>query len=424
MLNLSLIKKRIKKEGETAELLCLLSRYYDVKKKDDQKALEYAEKAINTDKNYGYAYFRKGAILYSLNKFEEAQICLLKAEKLGYSNYELFGILSHVLSKQDDFQQALIYANKAISYNEKFANGYYVKGISEYHLKDKENALKSFFLAKKLGCKNGSLYEFISYILYEKNEYRKAFKYVSKAIKAQPANSKLYCLEGYILYELDKDAEAKEQLLKAEKLGCKHDDLYCKLSYIYSLEKDYKTALQYANKAILINPADDFAYYRKGFTCYNLEDYKQAKEQLLKAEELGCKYDDLYSKLSYIYSLEEDYKTALQYADKAILINPADGFAYYRKGYALLYMEKFKEAKKYYLKAEQLGYQYEGMFKHLAGLFYLESDFNTALSYINKAIIKRSNDIDYYSLKADILLNLGKQKEAEKCYKKISKLKK
>ena len=356
MLNLSLIKKRIKKEGETAELLCLLSRYYNVKKKDYQKALEYAEKAISTDKNYGYAYFRKGAILYSLNKFEEAHIFLRKSKKLGYSNYELFGVLSHVLSKQDDFQQALIYANKAISYNEKYANGYFVKGISEYYLKDKENALKSFFLAKKLGCKNGSLYEFISYILYEKNEYGKALKYLSKAIKAQPDNSKLYCLEGYILYELDKDAEAKEQLLKAEELGYKHDDLYCKLSYIYSMEKDYKTSLQYADKAILVNPADDFAYHRKG--------------------------------------------------------------------YALLYMEKFKEAKKYYLKAEQLGYQYEGMFMHLAGLFCLESDFNTALSYINKAIIKRSNDIDYYSLKAEILLNLGKQKEAEKCYKKISKLKK
>lgn len=119
--------------------------------------MEYAEKAINADKNYGYAYYRKGAILYSLNKFEEAQICLQKAEKLGYSNHELFGVLSHVLSKQDDFQQALIYANKAISVNEKYSNGYYVKGIAEYHLKNKENALKSFFLAKKLGCKNDSV---------------------------------------------------------------------------------------------------------------------------------------------------------------------------------------------------------------------------------------------------------------------------
>lgn len=423
MFNFYSIKKRIKKEGETAELLCLLSGYYDVNKKDFQKALKYAEKAIIADKNYGYAYYRKGATLYSLGKTNEAYEYLQKAAKLGYEYHELFGILSHILSKQNNYQQALIYANKAISLNEKYANGYCVKGIAEYHLKDKENALKSFFLAKKLGCKNDSVYDFISYILYEKNEYKKALKYVSKAIKAQPDNSRLHLLEGCILVKLDKDDEAKEKFLKLEKLGCKSDILYSRLSDIYFYENNYEKSLEYANKAVLIDSEDGYFRYRQGMAYYNLKNYKKAQAAFQKAEQSGYKDDDMYGNMSYIFSAEDDFSSSLKYANKALFLNSKRGYFHYRRGFALFFLEKFKEAKDCYLKAEQLGYQYEGMFYHLAGIFYLESDFDTALSYINKAIIKRSNDIDYYSVKAEILLSMGKQKEADKCYQKINELK-
>ncbi|MGN0014501.1 MAG: tetratricopeptide repeat protein [Candidatus Gastranaerophilaceae bacterium] len=85
-------------------------------------------------------------------------------------------------------------------------------------------------------------------------------------------------------------------------------------------------------------------------------------------------------------------------------------------------MEKFSEAKDCFFKAEELGIRDENMFYFLAYIFYMESDFEMALHYIDKAFRGNNKNRDYYESKAEILLKLGRKEEAEKCFQKAKQL--
>ena len=81
--------------------------------------------------------------------------------------------------------------------------------------------------------------------------------------------------------------------------------------------------------------------------------------------------------------------------------------------------EKGKES---LLKAEELGCTYNDMYTSLAYIFYSNEENHKALCYINKALLTNKEDACAYSMKAEILLRLGKDEEASKCYKKAEEL--
>lgn len=417
------IKKRIKKEGETAELLCQLSDYY-IGQNDFQASLEYAQKALDTDKDYEKSYCMIAVSLYKLGKIKELKDFCIKVKETKRIYVILLAFVANLLYEYSNYKLAYKFASMGIKACNTIYEFYRIKGFVLYQFDKYDMAGKYLLKAEELGCEQNNIFNKLAYIYSLEKDYRTSLKYADKAILINAKNAYSYYRKGCAHYKLNDYSKAKESFLKAEKLGYKTHNLYNNLSHIYFLEKEYKISLKYADKAISVNPNSDYSYYMKGFVYFNLKDYKEAKEAFLKAEELGCNYPDLFYKLSCIYRQqdEEDYKSSLQYADKAISANPNDGANYFNKAFTLFCMKNFSEAKDCFFKAEELGIRDEYMFYLFAYIFYMESDFEMALNYLDKAFKKNNKDRDFYESKAEILLKLGRKEEAEQYFQKAKQL--
>lgn len=119
-----------------------------------QKAIEDFNRALLIHTNDYDVYFMSGFCYEALNKSNNALKRYFKAEDLGYVNDVLFNNIGSLLSKQNNYYDALTYFDKAISVNDTFALAYYNQGIAYNQLGFKDTALKSCKKAQELGFKN------------------------------------------------------------------------------------------------------------------------------------------------------------------------------------------------------------------------------------------------------------------------------
>lgn len=395
-------------------------------------------------------------ITYCLNKeFEKAEIYIKEANEKQFLDSRICDYLSYLYYHNKDYNNSLKYAEKGIELNPNSSYCYYIKGSAFWNLNDKEETIKALLKAEELGCTYNNLFQLIADTYLFMKDKKNAIKYINKAIKSAPDNAFNYNAKGIILsafdnkkeaikyfnkaikldnkalyiykkgcalYWLNENEKSLKELTKAESMGYSKNDLFSKLSYLYFKKNDYKKSLEYANKAILQDSNDEYLYYRKGFALYNLKEYEKAEKAFLNAEELKCDFDDMYSRLSYIYCKKEEYNKALNYANKAILLNNKDNFSHYRKGVALIFLGKIEEAEISFQKSEELGGSYEDMYFGISISRYIKNDFESALRYINKALLKNNKNGENFYVKAQILSNLGKEFKAQKCYKQAMKL--
>lgn len=348
-------------------------------------------------------------------KYKTAEKYILEAEEKGFADTQSYNYISYIYYIQKKYKKSLIFAERAIQTNNKDNYAYYCSGWAAYKLKEYDKALEYLKKAHKYKCKFSDIYNGIAFIYINKNDYENSLKYTKKIDKKlNPYNE-----YGKFYYNKNKDTKALKNFLAAEKTGFKDSHMFSQISYILACKGRNKKSLEYANKALLMDRNNEYAHYRKGFALYKQEDYKNAKKSFLQAEELNYNDNwDMFLKMSYIYSIEDDYKTSLKYANKALILKPDNGFAHYRKGYALFFGEKYKQAAKCFIKAEELGYTTEDMVSKLAYLFYTERNYSKSLSYINKALLLNKDNSLYYYIKAEVLTYLGKREAATKCYNK------
>lgn len=327
--------------------------------KDTETAFEYANIAINLDNDDGNANYRKGWILGTLCKYDEALKYLLKAEKQGFVSYGIYERIAYLYVNKKNYIKSLQYLDKALSKNKKSNYGNYLKGWILYEKERYNDAQKFLLKAEKYGCKYCDLFAKLSYIFCIEKEYKTSLEYANKALLIDSNNAYANYRKGWALYKLTQYDKAKEYLLKAEKLGYKYYDLFTKLSYIYSVKDNDKNSLKYANKALLMKKDDDYANYRKGWAFYKLEQNDEAIKYFLIAEQLGHKHCSLFYALASMYLNKNELNTALKYANKALLVDNNDAYSNCLEGVILYELGKKKEALKYLIKAKKLKFDYD-----------------------------------------------------------------
>ncbi len=93
--------------------------------------------------------------------------------------------------------------------------------------------------------------------------------------------------------------------------------------------------------------------------------------------------------------------------------NPYDSEPYYNLGLALFYREKYEDAFDAFYKATWVNEVQEMSFYYLAAISAGRSEYEDALEFIEKSLVKNSHSIKARGLKALILWKLGRQAEAK-----------
>ena len=185
-------------------------------KKDYEKSLNYANKAIINNSKDGFAHYRKGIALYNMKDYINAKKSFLQAEKLNYIHSgNMFEKLSFIFTIENNYKQAINYANKAIILNSKNAYAYYRKGYALFYSQKFSKSKESFVKSDKLGFLNYNLFSMLSYLFYIENNFSKAHSYINKALLLCKDDSTIYYLKAGILASIGKEKEAVNYYQKA-----------------------------------------------------------------------------------------------------------------------------------------------------------------------------------------------------------------
>jgi tetratricopeptide (TPR) repeat protein len=118
-------------------ILAKLSRF--------KEALACCEKAIKINPKFAAAWHFKGITLYNLDRPKEAMDSLDKAQAVNFFNEGL------TLSKRGQYQEALVYYDRAIEIDPHDPDVFYNRGIALEKLGRYQEARESFNTAKGLG---------------------------------------------------------------------------------------------------------------------------------------------------------------------------------------------------------------------------------------------------------------------------------
>lgn len=386
-----LLKKRIANGEKTAQNYAFLADAYITDKKM-HKALKNALRARSIDPDYYYVNVLLVMIYQDDGRLAKAEKYLIELFEKAPEDYELAYFCAVLLYGQLFREKACKnYAKKLVNLNRTAPDYLLIKSFAYLALGEFFNALKSVSKAILQGgtklCISSQVFLFasaISALLIEK---------LNMDINIFGGLNVFF---GRLMHSVSKD------------------------EYYYLLSENYYddmgSCLAKIEKAIEINPKPVYLI-RKASIISQLGRTEDAIEIYKKILEKDSSYIECYNYLSGAYQILGDYKSALEYSNLAILNNPSDEFAYYSKISNLRKLDRASDALKVLDKLEKLYPESQNLYYFKAQIYADLEDYNKALLYINKQLIKEKDAANYRD-KMVFLFRLERYEEGLECGKK------
>jgi len=159
-----------------------------LKEDDNEKALEYFNKAIDIEPKNGDHYYNKGIALYKAGNFYESIESFLNAIKLNENDWEAMNWLGETYLKNNNYEKALLYFKRSTQIEPRNSRGY--DGIGYIKLKKKlyKEANKYYKKTIKIDPENSAAYYNMGYIHEKLKDYDKALEHYNKALEIEPQN--------------------------------------------------------------------------------------------------------------------------------------------------------------------------------------------------------------------------------------------
>jgi len=277
-LALKMVNRLVKKNKNNVDLLIRQVRICYIKE-DFQKALEFIEKAtrlfpesidlrlLNLDiaikaqdvsKSQSLIIYLESKVaehdlkgfkvqFYKLIKDYKKAVAILK-NAIGDNaeiNRELFFEIGYLLNADRNFEEAIVFYNKAIELNDRAYKVYYNRGITYANLNRHDDAIESFYLALDIDSADQQIYQELACQYQNKNDLIMAEKILDSAINKFNDNANLKCIKAF-LYILKKDKNGAiniyDQVIEENP---EFNRAYCDKSYLLLANGNYKDGWNY-----------------------------------------------------------------------------------------------------------------------------------------------------------------------------------
>jgi tetratricopeptide (TPR) repeat protein len=237
-------------------------------------------------------------------------------------------------------------------------------------------------------------------------DYKKATEIDENQIEWLSKLSELYLFRG-------QSEKARQILDNALALEPNNTDILLQMGMLYLLIEDHLKSFEYINQTIEIDPNLEKAYFYKSMNYIEIGDTTRAIEELYKAVEKKPDYIDAYIQLGLFYDALND-TMARYYYQNAIKIDSLNEFAHYDLALHYQNQKEFSKAIDQYLfLLENIDSTFSTAYHNIGYIYLLYSDdFDTAISYFNKAINADFNYTEAYTNKGYAFELQKKYKEA------------
>ncbi len=151
-----------------------------------------------------------------------------------------------------------------------------------------------------------------------KNDFEKAIKLFTKAIKIEPKFDKAYYNRALSYKKIGKYDEALPDYNKAIEINPNYTLALVGRVWLLQNKKMIKEALADYNKAIELGTDDPVAYYNRGVIYLRKKTGDQGIADFIKTTEMDPKFFKAFYNIACIYSLNKDEEKALVYLEKAV----------------------------------------------------------------------------------------------------------
>ena len=404
----------------SAEKYAYLSKAY-VFVKDDEKALEYAQKSVKKDIGYVYGHVRLAFTYARMAKKELTLQYVNNADRLNNDENMYINAFLAILYKYCDNElraEELIEVLKKHYVNNGEYN-YYMGFI--YSQEEPQKAVEYFEKAEILGFKDKfNLWNNLAENYFEIDNYEKAEEYANKCFNTG-VTARLLEIKSDCMKQKEDYTSAVKYLRQEYKLCKDADDKVRTLAlmiYNYSEMNQYKRADRLGRFAVKYFKPDYTLYYVIASSYESQEKYRDALYYY--REILENKLSDnasTYSSLSYCYSEIGDDDSALKYVEMAIQKDPYDSYSHYRKGRILVNIKDYEEAIKSFERSLDYDKTDVDSFQWISYCYSMLKDFEKSLEYANRAILINKDDCYSYFRKAWAYQEMSRYTEAINFYK-------
>lgn len=287
-----------------------------------------------------------------------------------------------------DYAGAIVYFDKGIEINPKFAKAYYKRGLAKSYYQESKRLTAQSTRFSKISVKDTRFYDkSVLSMVYSIKNSSEAIADFDKAIEINPGFAKAYYSRGLAKNYYHNHAGVIHNFDRSAEIDIEFAEAYEKDGIVMGYnQKDYDGVISDFDKAIEIDPGFAEAYYSRGLA-------KNHRQSQLEIVNLGKKHND--NELSsidenielFINDYLKDCLGAIADFDKAIEIDPGYAEAYYCRGLAKNDYLDYRSAmrnlnKRLSDESETIGRDYS---KDIA-MYYQLKDYSGAIADFDMAI--------------------------------------
>ncbi len=299
-----------------------------------------------------YAHFWKGYSHFSLNEPDQALSEFSLALSQGFKPFEIYRVRSYIYITQKKYDLALDDLGKALEIEPRNARLLHALGDVYVFKNQLKDALNTYQRASAIAPENGDIYYNIARVEQGLGDAK------AQGTAAQEAISKGTQMMGEAYYLLG-DASQKQKNIPAaidayqKAINVKPDSyvVYGNLADIYRSEGRFTDAINLSKQAIVRYPNDGGLYANISWY-YSLADRSEDAIQAAKAG-ISLSPDNAlaYTNLCRAYNDAKQYQLAIVACNNALRLSPKDGETNFYLGRSYDFLNKPKEATKYYERA-------------------------------------------------------------------------
>jgi len=263
-----------------------------------QEAVASFDKAIQIKPDYTEAHFNRGNALKQLGQLDDAVKSYGESIQLKPDFIDAYYNRGNTLKELGNLDGALFSYNEAIRLKPDYAEAYNNQGNTLKELGHREEALKSYLKAIEFKPDYATAYNNCGALLKVLRQPDKAIENYDKAIKLEPDNADAYNNKGSVLAELEQLDSAIASCNKAIQLDPDFPEAYNNRGSIHFKLGHMNEAIQNFDLSIQLKPDYAIAYNNRANALKALGQLKEAYKSYEKAVEFKPDYAEAHLSLA------------------------------------------------------------------------------------------------------------------------------
>lgn len=367
----------------------ILSQIVDAyeKQKDFPKAIEYIDKIIMLDSTDTENYFKKGLLLESMEKNEEAISNYENALKYSPEDKEIKGRLAILYRYSNQYQKVIDLLEPTLDQYPDNSGFKLLIAECYYFLENPAKTKEILQPLTKMKSIPWTVYELLGRVELEEKNYEQAIEYFNKVIEINKNVRYGWLFLGFAYSDMDQLNKAEETYKKAVIQIDDDASLWAWLGIVLQRQKKYSESIEPFQKALILDPKNINALSSLPVVLEELDLFAESD----KVYEEGIKNlpENALLLNNFAYSLSERntrLHEALEMSQKAIELEP-DNAAYLDTiGWIYFKLKNYAEAENYILQSLEIRPNSAVVLDHLGDIYYNLNDITQAKIYWKKSI--------------------------------------